>query len=719
MAEVKNIKLGNTTPDAIMLDSFSGVADFSLLEGVWEINTGWEVEFIGSRYIKIKKFKTDTWGIRRVINPKTAELNQSQSYQIKVTGLEAVNNIVKFNKAYCGDSGYDTDWRAGKYLSGRYIQGLGIQGGRHNNTNGSGLQMAMHPWDIGYVTNIEDGYIAGSNFDGSFYALTIGLYGGIQDSSSVDYEKIWNIENNPITIDIKANHINPASKECWKVLSNNNIIYNKSKTLDNCWIKYNIANYKYIIDQGVTVLSIDNSSLYTKNSNYLPPLDSLDSLPDNIAWNTPIYNSEYWEQVKAWYTRKIIDGKYLKGRLFADNNMTGKLVLNINSTSSKTFNCEHLFKNSQLSEVEFNFTDDGYIGSCNKMFQSASKLVSVKTNKPFNANDLSGMFEWAKSLVISPKGIISWNSFSNVPYTNIGYCWEGCTSLTTIEQETIDRNTVENTIVFSRYAPQVFNGCSKLQSIGPVLNLKRVVPSTSGNTYNMFAGCASLSDARIKNLNHGDWKLDGSGDLGNLNLLDQSSVKYLFDNLTNLKSEYSANIEDGDLETPIVNSAKLYCPSTWDTYITDAMVLEANTKGWNIYIGGTLVEVSQINSATVTWIPVNDDMTIDTTVNSGTIGSIVFFGKRARAETIASALNNGQVYITAGIRANEPTVYTSFNTVDAGVLNVSDSGNLYYACWDNRLTSYTADDIKIGSFMFSSGQTIEARINSVAFKDKI
>lgn len=43
-----------------------------------------------------------------------------------------------------------------------------------------------------------------------------------------------------------------------------------------------------------------------------------------------------------------------------------------------------------------------------------------------------------------------------------------------------------------------------------------------------------------------------------------------------------------DYTNPNASSANLYCPSTWESYITDDMVTAANAKGWSIYVGGEL-----------------------------------------------------------------------------------------------------------------------------------
>lgn len=591
MANINTIKLGSNSPNAIMFDSLSGVYNIKLNEGTWEINDGWEVEFIKSNIIKITKFKIDTWGVRLLITNGTDLYTKCKSYEVQVQGLTAVNEKVQFTKAYCGTGGYDVDWRAGKYTSGRYIQGLGIQGGKgYSNYPDSSLQMGKHPWDIGNVTNIVDGFVKGSNFDSSYGAWTIGLFGGVQDSTSTDFEKIWDISDTPIIIRLDVNHINPASKECWRVIGNGITVYNKDKTFENCWERYGLVE-EVTYDTDTIVKAIKSTNIGASNTIYLPPLETLDNIPSNIAWQLSIFNTEYWETIKNWYANHNIDGKILYGKLFYGANISGEITLNMISEAETycAMHGEDLFRNSLIEKVNFVLDEYCSMGSCNCLFRGASHLKEITTNKPFLANDLSGMFERCSKLTIFPKELINWSSYGEIPRVNMGYCWDGCSALTTIESNDGDREDNSNTIKFRRYAPQCFCNCYKLVTIGPILDFKAIIPHVDDNTYLLFSNCAALTDVRIKNLNHGDWKLDGTGDLGTLASIDQDSVIYLFNNLTDLVSEYSESIEEGDLETPSINAANLYCPAEWSAYITNDMIQSANAKGWTIFVGGSEV----------------------------------------------------------------------------------------------------------------------------------
>ena len=58
------------------------------------------------------------------------------------------------------------------------------------------------------------------------------------------------------------------------------------------------------------------------------------------------------------------------------------------------------------------------------------------------------------------------------------------------------------------------------------------------------------------------------------------------------ETDITITIDKGwDLRIPTVNHANLYCPQEWSDKVTSEMVIAANTKGWTIYIGGTLKTV--------------------------------------------------------------------------------------------------------------------------------
>lgn len=283
MADIQKIKIGTDNPDAILFDNYktdvanegiifgsiipkdnSNTATTTVSQSVWQINDGWEVEIISPKKIAIKKFKIDTWGLRQIIgNPHTNP--NYNNLKVNVTGITRVHNEVichtsgsntpdGFTKAYGGNGGYNIYWYPGQFTSGNSMQGLVIQFGcgygDNNNERDDGLQIGKHPWDIGTKVGITDGVITGTWGDGSYRAITIGLYGGVQNAESWHDEtgeayKQYDISDNPIYIDLDVadttKEIDVTSKECWDVYAGEEQIYHKDKTLENCWKKYGLA----------------------------------------------------------------------------------------------------------------------------------------------------------------------------------------------------------------------------------------------------------------------------------------------------------------------------------------------------------------------------------------------------------------------------------------------------------------------------------------------
>ena len=283
MANINKIKAGTSDPDALMFDKYrigtanSGIFFSSIIpkdnsdaatketsNSVWQINDGWEVEIINSKKIAIKKFKIDTWGLRQMID--NSYPNPVYAYfKVKVEGLEYVHkNVIchtadsnvpdGFTQAYGGTGGYNVYWYPGQFTSGYSMSGLIIQPGigyqATENERDDGLQIGRHPWGLGNKICVTDGIVIGTTTDGSYRAITIGLFGGVQSAKSWhdesgDAYKVYDISDHPIYInlDVEDNTlpVDITSVECWDAYCGTTQVWHKDKTVQNCWIKHRLA----------------------------------------------------------------------------------------------------------------------------------------------------------------------------------------------------------------------------------------------------------------------------------------------------------------------------------------------------------------------------------------------------------------------------------------------------------------------------------------------
>lgn len=285
MANINKIKAGSSDPTALMFDKYkTGTTNEGILFGslipvdnsvaavqavsnsVWQVNDGWEVEIINSKKIAIKKFKIDTWGLRQIIYGLQGDnAKKYNRMKVNVKGLTRVHNEVichtagsnvpdGFTKAYGGSGGYNVYWYPGQFTSGSSMQGLVIQKGigysANNNERADGFQIGKHPWDVGTKVGIIDGTITGTWGDNTYNAITIGLFGGVQNATAWhdetgDAYRQYDISDNPIYIDLDVPDttvaIDVTSVECWDAYAGEDQVYHKDKTLENCWKKYGFA----------------------------------------------------------------------------------------------------------------------------------------------------------------------------------------------------------------------------------------------------------------------------------------------------------------------------------------------------------------------------------------------------------------------------------------------------------------------------------------------
>lgn len=196
---------------------------------------------------------------------------------------------------------------------------------------------------------------------------------------------------------------------------------------------------------------------------------------------------------------------------------------------------ESIFNESEFNNLTISI-NRGNISSLHRLGKGV-KFKSVTFNMPSNAlvrpHDMSGLFEDNTKLEIFP---------NNIDYrdcTNIGWLCQQCRKLTeipscrTVTNEYKRITNPENTTAPLKTVAAAFNQCSSLTKIGPVLNMKGVIPdSIQKLPLNMFNDSLNISDIRLKNVSLGEWNFCRNGWTGLPNI-DDASLIYLFNNVEN------------------------------------------------------------------------------------------------------------------------------------------------------------------------------------------
>lgn len=272
-----------------------------------------------------------------------------------------------------------------------------------------------------------------------------------------------------------------------------------------------------------------------------------DEFMKNTRWNMRTNNQELWNYISDWYKDSYtLDTLFYEGHIFENSSGLEEITLNIPSTP---FNYgEDNFAHSGIKTINFVQTaSNSHISSPQKFLRSASSLETINItwynsspNYIFGANSIADGMSGILKMSTYPDRLINWSAnrdniqHMGIPCTLMQYAFNN-SLFTSIPAYPGTED--ENTMFPARGAEYMFNNCSKLTFVGPILDMNLVVPDSS---HNMFNGCENLAAIKIKNLNHGDWSLDGETrngiHIGNLKGLNSSSINYLFANLRDLNT---------------------------------------------------------------------------------------------------------------------------------------------------------------------------------------
>lgn len=182
----------------------------------------------------------------------------------------------------------------------------------------------------------------------------------------------------------------------------------------------------------------------------------------------------------------------------------------------------------------------GFVSVMSNAFVWAVSLEEFVVNGTVKVNDWTGAFDHCTALTsfTAPQwnDNASLNAYSyGVSYMNSAF--QNCTALTAVPQYGAEREAEANTL--RPVAMQNMLNASGVTMLGPVIDMRYIDPA---GTQAAGAFGTQLQDARLMNLNHGDWWFDGTAPEGgnghgNLSNLDAESVAYLMAHLWDLSTD--------------------------------------------------------------------------------------------------------------------------------------------------------------------------------------
>lgn len=338
-----------------------------------------------------------------------------------------------------------------------------------------------------------------------------------------------------------------SNVECWDAYVGGVQTYHKDKTVQNCWVKYGYAADAQVDAGGgyggpYDVVKISTPGSIADGNVKLPMVTDLAGYilaGKFVAWRISPKNTDVWDGIKALYDGKSYTWMQAKWA-WTGSGVTGALAVRVNTDHSDTETMQHdlaeFLSGTKVTGISL-VSDNTIIG--HDLFRYASSLrdISFKDtdgNDKSIPGDCSGMFEGCSSLAMIPGTLVDWGNTGFIPWM-----FSGCTALKEIPAPATDA------VCHATSIQQLFEGCSKLESVGVTLDLGKVHPQATSDGkhdgsggYLAFSGCKSLAGIKISGLNHGDWYLDGTGTgsnaHGELPALGQTSVDWLLDHLADL-----------------------------------------------------------------------------------------------------------------------------------------------------------------------------------------
>lgn len=597
----------------------------------WVQNSGSVEADVTEDQIVIKRFTPNTWLLHGPAVTGTAETAicaYCSGFTLKISGLEANRSLFGARVKMINTCGAGSDVP--------YFRGLEVFPGRFDGNGWYWIQENSYTWeamwdspttrnlpceadnpnfrgnvgahgDYGWLGDFDSKVVFPSNIydiatwergfgstptgNSNTWYYGIGLYGGGIETEADGMVTL----NTPITLSqVAAKGIYPDNSCCFDAYYQGDSVYHTARTLGRTWENWGMlsSSYDKLVGSDKTTY-VTGISEIGNLLNLKAPVDLIDRIYETgsdgettsmLKWRVKVNNpSEFWPQVAACYSARTIPCSAVAG-LFEDSNCSGEITLNVTQPDNSVAFCmfDEMLWHSDVESIIIKAAKPNMTASTgHRAFGCAAKLTSIQSEIPFVPKDVSGMFEQCGALSEYPSNLINWRAWTD--YCNFGW-FADLSGLTKIPSFSPDRMS---DVIKPSTMQQSFRCCTKLTSVGPVIDMISIEPDTA-LAYYTFYECTALSDIRIKNLNHGDWHFDGSSTgnasnvHGTLKSLDQDSINYLIDNLADLTKHVDGDTSTGKKIIPKVSSATIYCPAEWKGKISATRISAAKAKGWTL-----------------------------------------------------------------------------------------------------------------------------------------
>lgn len=326
-----------------------------------------------------------------------------------------------------------------------------------------------------------------------------------------------------------------SSVEIWDVKKGNTSIYHKDKTPENCWVKYGIAE-KEILDSSNICYKITSENV-TEGKIILPDIDNFIEIIENngiiLKFNTAIANHSYWtnnSNLKHYYNNSAFNVNdthrmFTRSNILYDDYGVNLFLVGIGS----------LFRLANFSSIKkFTILNQAIIEDASYAFLNTTTLNTLEwTGNPIKGKNVSFMFN-GTGLKTYPSNLIDWSIKTENLYSSPCNLMENFSSsnVSTISQlETIpyynDGGADKTDVVITPEPEHNYALFSeKIKVIKPIIDCSLM--GGYSNATDFLFNYPLLTSCKLKNLNHVNWHFDQT-----INL-DQESVAYLFNNLTDL-----------------------------------------------------------------------------------------------------------------------------------------------------------------------------------------